>query len=415
MKTFMKQLTKTKPLAKTKRAFTSLFAGGLLCAGFTSASFGRNSTVWIRPNHIPFQEFKADIKAFGPPHISYAESLLAKERKRADSFHLKKRLIPAQELYLSGEGREAEKIFKEISSLSLLADWGGEARRIILYSFLRQAQSEKDPEKRKALLLSAGDFTLSTLSPLNYKDWDLFPPPLMKELQLIQSQARALQPDWNKIFPNHELIVVNGEALPKNTTTKLPSALYRVSAFSSSHQPYSATIRLSTLLSKRITGKRLISGFCKNLTTKLPNVGILPFSPSSCPVSAVGHLRAKNQTKLEAETPRSLNREANPSPFIKTSLSESSGTAETQEEATDPRRLKSSLLYSDEFLRASKQAQAPFQKASSWQREYPAWIAVGAGIVIIAVALLSNETKGGGESMPQAKAPASPPQGKHVY
>ena len=406
----MKQLKKTKPYSKTKRAFTNLFAGSLLCAAFTSAGFGQNSTIWIRPNHIPFQEFKADIKAFGPPHISYAESLLAKERKRADSFHLKKRLIPAQELYLSGEGREAEKIFKEISSLSFSADWGDEDRRIILYSFLRQAQSEKDREKRKAILLSAGDFTLSALSPSNYRDWDLFPPPLMKELQLIQSQARALQPDWNKIFPKHELIVVNGEVLPKNMATKLPSALYRVSAFSSSHQPYSATIRLSTLLSKRITGKRLTSGFCKNLTTKLPNVGILPFPPSSCPVSSVLQaLKTKNQTK--PETPRPRSQEANPSAFIKTSLL-GSGTAETQKEATDPQRTdKPPLLYSEEFLQASKQA--PFQKAPSW-REYPAWIAVGAGIVIMTVALLSNEKKER-ESAPQVKAPESPPQGKHVY
>ena len=116
------------------------------------------STIWIKAPQTSEAEFDAHLKALDPSHISYANYQLAKHRDFARSFQLKAKLLFAQELYLSGKGHRALKRFKQITDQALSADWGKEDRRILLYSFLRQAQSEEDLEKRKALLLSANRF-----------------------------------------------------------------------------------------------------------------------------------------------------------------------------------------------------------------------------------------------------------------
>ena len=372
-------------------------AGLLLCLCFIAESAEQASLVWIRPHHISFKEFISDIKAFGPPHISYAERLLEQARKRAEAFNLKDRLFSAQELYLAGQGQKASALFKEITSLSLSADWEADDRRIILYSFLRQAQSETDPEKRKALLLSAGDFALSDLSSSHYIDQDLFPPPLLRELESIQKQGRALGPRWESIFPDHELIVINGERVSKSQLIQLPEALYRVSAFSSSHQPYKAAIRLSTLLSQKIKTKKLTSGPCARLVTNIKDARILPFNKASCPTAPILKLTKR---KIQPQA-----RPKDPSHFIKASLPGSKASPLT-EEINKSSLSHSSLLLEEEFLRSD------LQKKPSWQKNAPAWLIAGLGAVIIsAVIYLSDNTS----KPPASKPKRAPPQPKYVY
>ena len=267
-------------LFKLKRAVALfLFFSILLFPKFLLAQ-----NVWVKPTQASFEEFKAYMQALGVPHISYAQKQLERKRRQAQSFQLKKKLIPAQELYLSGEGERAIKAFNHIASSSLLADWEEEDWRIILYSFLRMAQSEEDPEKRKALLLSANAFSLSPINSVNYPDHYLFPPPLMEELDQLQKKANTLFVDWEKIFPHHEIILVNGQKMPRGKKAKISQALYRVTALSSSHKPWSKIVNLSSLLTQQIKTKSLTKGPCHNLKIWQDKPGLLKlFQPLNCP------------------------------------------------------------------------------------------------------------------------------------
>lgn len=278
----------TIDFAVLKRAWDKTVKGIFLIVLIFSQLSSAEKTVtkiWIKAPQMPFKEFEAHIEAFGFPQVSYAQNLLIQKRKEAKSFQLKEKLIVAQELYLSGEGESAMKAFGQITDLALSADWDEEDRRIILYSFLRAAQNEEDWEKRKAILLSAISFALFKISNANYPDQDLFPPPLMEEIRLIQTKATFLLVDWKNIFPDHEIILINGEQVKKDKKIKIPQTFYRVSAFSSSHLPWSQNLNLSELLTRKIKTKSLTKGPCGKFQIKLnlkdESTQVLPFS--NCP------------------------------------------------------------------------------------------------------------------------------------
>lgn len=239
--------------------------------------------IWIKNPQMPRNEFKIHIKALGSPHKSYAQHLLQQKREKSKAFQLKQKLVVAQELYLSGEEQKTVKAFQNITKLALKMDWDKEDRRIILYSFLRIAQHVQDPEKRKALLLSAISFAPFQINKKHYSDYNLFPPPLMAELEIIQEKTNSLLLDWEAIFPQHEIILINGNQIQKNKKEKISQSFYRVTALSSSHQIWSQNLNLSELLTQKIKTKSLTKGVCKNLQFHVPqnHIQILPFS--NCP------------------------------------------------------------------------------------------------------------------------------------
>lgn len=263
--------------------------------------------IWIKAPQMPLSEFKAHVSALGSSHISYSQNLLKEKREQAKSFKLKDKLLKAQEFYLSGEEEKAMKAFQKIAELALQADWDKEDQRIILYSFLRMAQSEEDSEKRKALLLSASGFALFPINSKNYPDYGLFPPPLMEDLKNIQEKTNTLLVDWKLIFPNHEIILINGQQIEKDKKINLPQTFYRILALSSSHQVWSKSLNLSELITQKIKTNSLTKGFCNNLQIreeyrKQKNTKILAFS--KCPKPPVVlRLDKKNELKTTVPEP----------------------------------------------------------------------------------------------------------------
>lgn len=267
---------------------------------FLSAQLAQ-ARVWIKDPRTPWIEFKAHVTALGTPNISYAQKQLQKKRKQAEAFQLKDKLLQAQELYLSGEGEKANKIFREIIKPALAFEWGKEDQRIILYAFLRIAQSEKDTEKRKALLLSARDFAVFPINKKNYPDYNLFPPPLMEELNLIQKKTNKLLLSGKDIFPHHEILLINGQIFEKNKKIKIPQAVYRVTALSSSHQTWSQVLNLSKLLTQKIKTKSLTTGPCGKLQTQGVNENAQILAASKCPSLSPFSNEEQKQTELEKE------------------------------------------------------------------------------------------------------------------
>ena len=137
--------------------------------------------------------------------------------------------------------------FLETANLAFQADWNQKQRRIILYAFLRLAQLEPEPDEKKAFLISAGRFIMEPLSP-SYPEYNLFPPPLIKELNRLREGQNSFLMDWRKIFPHYEILFVNGKKIMR-PKTRLNEGRYRIAALSSSRAPFIKTESLSGLLS----------------------------------------------------------------------------------------------------------------------------------------------------------------------
>ena len=308
--------------------------------------------VWVKTPEMPFSEFKAYIESLGPSHKSYAQNLFQQKRNEAKAFDLKAKLLKAQQLWLSGTGELATNAFQQITKLALKADWDKEERRIILYSYLRLAQNESDPEKQKALLISASAFAPFLINQDNYPDHKYFPPPLIEKLVTLQQNTNKLRLNWKSIFPYHEIILINGRVLEKQQ--KIAQAFYRVTALSSSHQVWSKNINLSDLMNQKIKTKSLSLGPCKNpqlANKKLKHVSLLPFS--NCPT---------NQD----------------------------------------------FVFHQEFMQTQEDALTEDKKF--WTKK-SLWIAIGTGVVVLSLIFLLHQDKGDEGD----KKPNSPPAGDYFY
>ena len=301
----------------------------------------QEKTVWVKSVYTPLQEFLAWTENSKPQAISYANYLLKQKREFAKNFQLKQKLLTAQELYLLGEEERAIKSFKQISNLAYQADWDKEDRRILIYSFLRMAQLKDDPENKKALLLLTSDFFASKINKENYSDYNLFPPPLMEKLQTIQKKKNNLSINWNKIFPDHEFILLNGKKIEKNKILSLPQAIYKITALSSSHTAWSKNISLSELVRLTIKTQSLTRGSCRNqeilMSAPIKNIKLAPIS--HCP-------------KLDI---------LNASPQIGQELTVSSSLLEESQKETSSSQ---NLL-------------------SHW----PSWLVIGAGVIALSLAI----------------------------
>ena len=371
-------------------------------------------TVWIRPPYTSFQEFRAGVIALSPPHISYAESLLREQRERAWAFHLKEKLLVAQELYLSGEEQKALIAFKEITDLSLEADWRAEDRRILIYSFLRRAQSEKDESKKKALLLSVSDFFISKEELEDYPDRDLFPPPLMESLSLIKEKTHLLSVDWAKIFPDHEIILINGKQIQKDIRDIRPRAFYRTHALSSSHFPYLKNVSLSALIEKQIKTKKLTEGYCEKIKIR-SNVASLKklqvLSQANCPkpVLTARLQRDKLREKAKKSSPAEKPEESPLPPVLEGSYAYSGLLSKAADyQSYPPLPTTPSLLDSREFKASMERFEDKGEGGSDlWTKKHSLYIILGVGILAGALIISLDHKKPSSSS--------SSTQGKYVY
>ena len=272
------------------------------------ASVSQSNTIWVKSLYSPLTEFLVFVES--SHSISYSDYLLTERRARAKKFKLKERLLKAQELYLLAENKKAVQAFKSLSDLAYQADWNEEDRRIITYSLLRRAQLAEEPEKRKALLLKAGRFFIFKINKESYSDYDLFPPPLIEELQQIQAKRNELSLDWNNIFPDHEIILLNGRRLDKKNLYSLPQAVYKITALSSSHQTWSKNISLLELAGQKIKTASLTEGPCQKLelSESVKAKNIRPAPVSNCPKLNPFSLKTK-EINLMAFDPKNLEEE----------------------------------------------------------------------------------------------------------
>lgn len=220
-------------------------------------------TAWITSPHTPFFQIKAHVTALGKTHKTYAESHLEHLKKQAETFQLKEKIKKAQTVYLSGNS--SKKLFLDITNVAYLGDWKEEQRRIILYAFLRLSQLETNPNGKKAFLISASRFITEDISP-EYPEYNLFPPPLIEELNKLRNKQNSFLIKWKKIFPHYEILLVNGKRMPSQS--RLNEGKYRVTVLSSSYAPLIQVIDLSALLSGHVKMEPMTKGYCDSLEIK---------------------------------------------------------------------------------------------------------------------------------------------------
>ena len=219
--------------------------------------------IWLRGYDTSLEDFHVFLKSSS--RLSYAEFQLASMRKQAQELQLKEKLISAQKLYLNGKKQKAMKFFNQITKEAYSANWSEEDHRIITYAFLRSAQIQEEEDKAQAFLILARNFYGQALLKDTYSDFDLFPPPLMSQLEKIQEINPILSPDWKTLFPDHEILLINGQRVDKDKRRKFLPVSYKVTALSSSHRAWSKKIHLSKLILKPIQTEKLSSGFCKKI------------------------------------------------------------------------------------------------------------------------------------------------------
>ena len=185
---------------------------------------------------------------------TYAEHQMDQILKSPRPAILKSLLEKSQRDFLSPEPLEAKKHYKKIISLIHSFDWTQPERKIILYALFRMAQLEQNLQKQKLFLQEALVFGR------NLKiDSSLFPPPIMHNYSKLKKSAGYTLVDLKKIFPLHEIILINGQRHSFKEKLKLAYGVYRISALSSSHKSWTEVVSLSRLMAQKIKTPALLA------------------------------------------------------------------------------------------------------------------------------------------------------------
>lgn len=249
--------------------------------------------ILIRSPKTTMTEFLAYSKT--EPVRTYAQHQLDNNRKRPRPISLRKILKQAQEDFLSHEPERSKKSFSLITEHIHAFDWTEEERKIIFYSLLRLAQLERNEQKKRLLLQEAVVFSLDIKL-----DLQVFPPPLVELYLKIKNQTTFISLNLEKVFPWHEIILINGKVYEHTDEIRLPYGMYRVTAFSSSHTNWSQNLSLSRLMTKRVNTFSLVSGSCKeasvnNLTLKDYRI----LFPNFCIWHSIKNQLAQKQKELK--------------------------------------------------------------------------------------------------------------------
>ena len=221
-----------------------------------SASPAQDSTILIRSANTDLTEFSAYAET--EPIKTYAQYQLNRNRKTPRPIMLQSILKQAQMEFLSYEPDQSKKKFRLITEHLHSFDWNTEERKIIFYSLFRLAQLEKDLQKQKLLLQEAFVFGI------NLKlDLQLFPPPLVELYLKLKKEATFVSLHLKKLFPAHEIVIINGKIHSNKEKVTLPYGMYRVTALSSSHTSQTQTLSLSRLISQNLKTSSLVDGSCQ--------------------------------------------------------------------------------------------------------------------------------------------------------
>ncbi len=242
---------------------------GILLTSFSALGEDNSHEVLIRSTKTRFSEFNSFLQVEFIK--TYAQYQLDEVRSRTRPIHLSSLFKKSQAEFLSHNPRSAERTYQKIVRHIHAFDWNEEERKIIFYTLFRLAQLKLDTKKKKLFLKEAMTFGL------NLKiDFNIFPPPLTTMYSKIRKSVNRVLLDLKKIFPDHELIVINGKTFKRGEKVKLGYGMYRISAYSSSHTPWSQTLSLSRLIVQTVRTHSLTdpnsncrSGTIANLQTQL--------------------------------------------------------------------------------------------------------------------------------------------------
>ncbi len=212
--------------------------------------------ILIRSSETSLTEFSAYTKTESIK--TYAQYQLEQKRKTPRPIEIQSLLKQAQIDFLSYEPERSKKNFRRITEYMHTFDWNEEERKIIFYSLFRLAQLEKNLQKKELLLKEALVFGMGLKI-----DLQIFPPPLVNSYLHLKKNTSFVSLDLKKLFPWHEIVLINGKVYFHKQTVTLPYGIYRVSTFSSSHEARTQILSLSHFALKALKTPPLVSGSCQ--------------------------------------------------------------------------------------------------------------------------------------------------------
>ena len=267
------------------------------CLLFSPLGYSKSSRVslpvLIRSAKTNMNEFLAYSET--EPVKTYAQYQLDQIRKNPRPLKLTEILKQAQEEFLSHEPERSKKSFLIITEHIHSFDWGKEERKIIFYSLLRLAQLERNEQKKRLLLQEAVAFSLDI-----QLDLQVFPPPLVKLYLQTRKQTAFIPLNLQKVFPQHEVVLINGKTYSHAEKVILPYGMYRVTALSSSHKTWNQSLSLSRLISKTVKTSSLVKGSCKQMgINHLPLKNYRILFPNFCVWHSLKNQLAQRQSELK--------------------------------------------------------------------------------------------------------------------
>ena len=263
------------------------FSQGLVYSDSSAGSI--SSAVLIRSPETSWTDFSAYAKTESIK--TYAQYQLEQIRTTPRPIEVQSILKQAQIDFLSYEPERSKKSFRRITEYMHAFDWNEEERKIIFYSLFRLAQLEKDLQKQELFLKEALVFGRDLKI-----DLQVFPPPLVSSYLDLKKKSSFISLDLKKLFPWHEIVLINGKVYSNKEKVTLPYGMYRVSAFSSSHKDRTQLLSLSHFALKVLKTPPLVSGSCQK-----PGFNKKDFLLSSHFTKAV--LAKPDKTSLPLETP----------------------------------------------------------------------------------------------------------------
>jgi hypothetical protein len=236
------------------------------------ASFFNSQIVWATNEDAPIIRApgvtQAELEAFAEAHgrLTFSKQLELARPGVTNEEHLRALVEKAQAAWLSGSLEQARTLFKEMTRLTLEADWREPQRASIHYAYLRLAQLSLTPNERDEWIERA-----VLAFPDLKADSDLFPPPLVESFQASQTRLIGLGKIYQPYqhFPDYKLVLINGKSYENKAELqiRLPATTFRVTGYSDAYAPITEKLTFSQMQAFRLALPKLASGSCDMATT----------------------------------------------------------------------------------------------------------------------------------------------------
>jgi hypothetical protein len=154
---------------------------------------------------------------------------------------------------------QAEDDFRDVIALTKTGQWSAEEQSILLHSYLRLAQLEKDPRVSDELFTEA-----ITSLRVHKVDASFFPPPLVERFEKLLKKQTQIEVTLQSLAPDFQIAIINGEPIDieKNPIVKLPEANILLTLLSDTYKTQQMEVDAKKIPETPVRREPWVSGTC---------------------------------------------------------------------------------------------------------------------------------------------------------